>query len=509
MRRVVFAVLVSFLAAGLAAGAALGGPLAQPTWNSIIAWFNPTSNADPTGLSVVYFRDDGTSIPSAPIEVDAHSSGTLYIGSILHDEDFEGSAVLSANMPVLAVYKQVAGAREAYSPILYNSFDLDMAGSTYYLPFVQRQRDFDSQIGIQNVEPVDVDVKLEFYDSLSGNSFVYQPDEDDFIYQPGEDEWKQIEPQSTWIFKLSDIDHEEMNNGFSGTIVITGMKHVDQGEAHVQAGRVVAVVKEVQAAGRRAYAYEGVNGGEDTIFLPSAFCEVGDGKMTTRYVVQNLHASEAASVSIKFYDGEDGNTVDPLATLGPVSINAGYNAEFDACDSSVADAIRGKKVSAVAVSAGGQPLGAVGNVMSDDGLLTAFTALRMQTVADGEGIYRMVFPYVEWATSKKGYRTTITVMNLGIANAVNMRANYYGNDGSPISVDFPMATDTSPLLPYAIRNSSAVIARAVDMSSNGFTGAVIISSDQPMAAVAHVERTVDVDDYGTLGEDYTGIPYVP
>jgi len=121
----------------------------------------------------------------------------------------------------------------------------------------------------------------------------------------------------------------------------------------------------------------------------------------------------------------------------------------------------------------------------------------------------MVFPYVEWATSKKGYHTTITVMNLGEENAVNMRADYYGNDGSPIAVDFPMSTEASPLPPYAIRNSSAVIARAVDMSSNGFTGAVIISSDQPMAAVAHVERAVDVDGYGTLGEDYTGIPYVP
>jgi hypothetical protein len=496
MRRVGFAVLVSVLAAGLAAGAALGGPLAQPTWSSIIAWFNPTSSADDTGLSVVYFRDDGTSIPSAPIEVKAHSSGTLYIGSILHNQDFEGSAVLSANMPVLAVYKQVAGAREAYSPILYNSFDLDMAGSTYYLPFVQRERDFNSQIGIQNVEPVNIDVKLTFYDSLSGNSFVYQPDAD---------EWYEIPPQSTWIFRLSDIDHEEMNNGFSGAVVISG-RLTDE---PVTPGRVVAVVKDMQAAGRRAYAYEGVNGGEDTIFLPSAFCEVGSNKMTTRYVVQNLHASEAASVSIVFYDGENGNTADPLATLGPVSINAGYNAIFDACDSSVADAIRGKKVSAVATSAGGQPLGAVGNVISDDGLLTAFTALRMQTVADGEGIYRMVFPYVEWSTSKKGYRTTITVMNLGGANAVNMRADYYGNDGSPISVDFPMATDTSPLLPYAIRNSSAVISRAVDMSSNGFTGAVIISSDQPIAAVAHVERAVDVDDYATLGEDYSGIPYVP
>lgn len=489
MRRVGFAILVSVLAAGLAAGAALGGPLAQPTWSSIIAWFNPTGNADSSGLSVVYFRDDGTSIPSAPIEVAAHSSGTLYIGSILHDQDFKGSAVLSANMQVLAVYKQAAGAREAYSPILYNSFGLSNSGSPFYLPYVQRQRDFDSQIGIQNVEPVSVDVLVTFYNSISNSEF------DD----PGG--WHTILPQSTWIFNLSD----KTDTSFSGAAKIT----TRQTEKPASTGRVVAVVKEMQAAGRRAYAYEGVNGGEDTIFLPSAFCEVGDNKMTTRYVVQNLHDSETASVSIVFYDGNKGNTADPLATLGPVSINAGYNAIFDACDSSVASAIRGKKVSAVVVSAGGQPLGAVGNVISDDGLLTAYTALRMQSAADGGGVYRMVFPYVEWATSKKGYRTTITVMNLGSANAVNMRADYYGNDGSPIAVDFPMATDTSPLLPYAIRNSSAVISRAVDMSSNGFTGAVIISSDQPMAAVAHVERAVDVDGYGTLGEDYTGISYVP
>jgi hypothetical protein len=125
----------------------------------------------------------------------------------------------------------------------------------------------------------------------------------------------------------------------------------------------------------------------------------------------------------------------------------------------------------------------------------------------GSSGYRLVLPYVEWATRASGFQTTISVMNASGNPAQNVKAYYYANKGSKHVAEHNISSADSPLLPWTRRTTSPVAARAVE--GRGFNGAVILESDQPIVALARVVRTVDVNGYKTLGEDYNAIPYNP
>jgi hypothetical protein len=48
--------------------------------------------------------------------------------------------MVSATVPIMAVYKKVANNNEPYSPILYTSFDIGHAGQgDLFIPSVRRQ----------------------------------------------------------------------------------------------------------------------------------------------------------------------------------------------------------------------------------------------------------------------------------------------------------------------------------------------------------------------------------
>jgi hypothetical protein len=153
-----------------------------------------------------------------------------------------------------------------------------------------------------------------------------------------------------------------------------------------------------------------------------------------------------------------------------------------------------------------QKIAAVGKLESSDGLMTAFAGQPLNMYGGSAG-YRLVLPYVEWAARASGFQTTISVMNASGTPAQDVKAYYYANKGSNRSPIHNISTAASPLLPWTRRTTSPVAARAVE--GRGFNGAVILESDQPIVALASVVRTVDVNGYKTLGEDYNAIPYNP
>jgi hypothetical protein len=489
MKRVAFlSILIVLLTTLVLPGSIPVEAQSAPTWNSVIAYFNPNPGpvSPPEELSVVLYKEDGTpiyldfggddgSIPMLP-----YQSGTLLLGQIVTDAEFKGSAMVSATVPIMAVYKRVANNNEPYSPILYTSFDISQAGQgKVFIPSVRRLTAYDTQIGIQNVESLAVELDISIYD-LAGTQ----------IHSVA----ASIPPLTSFIFKMSSYP-EQIPIPFEGSLVVRSRL-----AGTSVAARVVAAVQEIQSGGRRAFAYEGLAGNDTFLFMPTAACQAGETALTTAFTVQNTGAIPT-NVHVDYINVEG----DMIANSHTATIAPYASFIFDACGEEVLEATQGQEMSAVIFS-DGENIAAVGKLESNDGLMTAFTGQPMEGLSSG-GVYRVVLPYVEWATRANGFQTTISVMNASAKPAQNVRALYFGNKGdSPVAIH-NLGTTANSLLPYTRRTTSPVAARAVE--GRGFNGAVILESDQPIVALARVVRTVDVNGYKTLGEDYNGIPYIP
>ncbi len=498
LRVVVLLILLGVL---VIPGPAPANAAGKTTWTSVVAYFNPNPQPDPLPpdytqpvLNVLFLQQGSTARRELlnDIEIKPYQSGTLLVGNVLRDPNFTGGAVISATVPVLAVYKQVSTeTKEPYSPILYTSFALSDAGlGTFYLPNVQANQAYDTRIGVQNVESLQIEVVLRFYSEEQGEFVTAR---------------KPLYNQRTLVINTSDALKEAYNGAmeqptlpFRGSLVVQAFRAGNDDPA-----RLVVVAQEIQGGGRRAYAFEGVNGGDSWVFMPNAMCEMGDNKMSAEMMVQNVGADNA-TVWVDYYSAAG----DVVATSPAVVIAPRYNHLFDACDEAVYAQTRGQGLSAV-IHSDGEPIAALGKVRSDDGLMTAYTGLRMPGSALPGQPYRTVLPYVEWSPKSTGLRTYLTIMNVSNQPATDVRVLYYGSGGVLESSHWVARSDAQPgpLAPYARRTSNPGAARALNPDTNHFAGGVIVESDQPVVVVARVQRTVGTGSYNTLGDDYNGIPY--
>jgi len=490
MKRVAFPIMVLVLLITLALpGSIPAAAQTSPTWNSVIAYFNPNPGptSPPEELSVVLYRDNGEQIDldfggvNGAVPMLPYQSGTLLLGQLNGDAGFQGSAMVSATVPIMAVFKRAASDSEAYSPILYTSFDISQAGQgVVYVPSVRRLPAYDTQVGIQNVESLPVDLEITIYDTAGAVVHTVASEN--------------LTPLTAFIFKMSSYA-DQIPVPFEGSLVVRARL-----AGTPVAARIVAAVQEMQMGGRRAFAYEGLSDADHFIFMPAAACQAGETAQTTAFTVQNTGAG-AADVYVDYYD-ERGDLV---AASAPLSVPPYAAATFNACAEDVLEFTQGKDMSAVIVSPEHKVV-AIGRLESSDGLMTAYTGQPMEGLATG-GAFRVVLPYVEWSTRANGFRTTIYVMNVSPEPALNVKAYYYANkDGIPVAVH-NLGTPSDPLLNYTRRSTSPSAARAVE--GRGFNGAVILESDRPIVALARVVRSVDISGYKTLGEDYNGIPYNP
>jgi hypothetical protein len=281
MKRVAFlSILIVLLTTLVLPGSNPVEAQSAPTWNSVIAYFNPNPGppSPPEEMNVVLYKTDGRQIyldfgdsMSGAIPMLPFQSGTLLLGEVVSDASFQGSAMVSATVPIMAVYKKVANNNEPYSPILYTSFDIGHAGQgDLFIPSVRRQVAYDTQIGIQNVESLKIDLEISVYD-LEGTEIL--------TITPGV-----TDPLNAYIFKMSSYP-DQIPMPFEGSLVVRARLT----ETTV-AARIVAAVQEIQAGGRRAFAYEGLTGSDTVILMPTAACQAGETALSTTYTVQNTLA---------------------------------------------------------------------------------------------------------------------------------------------------------------------------------------------------------------------------
>jgi hypothetical protein len=493
MKRISFLLLVTALILTLSMPGAVMADNGSPTWNSIIYYFNPLARDGSMGVT---FTGTGTGTPpvdQSDIPVKANGFGFVAVGGT---GDFKGAAMLSADVPLVAVYKQfVDPSGGAYAPVLYSSFDATQSSvnGEFYIPSIVHAGYYVSKVGIQNVEDDPINLTLHFFDA-NGVEQLTLP--------------KSIAGRGSLIFQLTDDDFSSLGSSFDGSLVIETEKTSGGSWA-----RVVAAVEDLQAQGQRSYAYEGSGATANTVYLPYANCRYSTNQQSTAFYVQNAGTADA-TINIYYYTtGGAGITYYTPAAL----VKSGARMLVSACDPKVYAKMNGKNGTARITS--DQPIVVVGKVSSTDGLSTAFSGQpSVQTSSNG---YEVLLPYVVYSKLSSGPRATISIMNVGASPAKKVSINYWyeKTDCNFAAQTVVIASSSAPLAKFgkysATPKVSGTALLGIDCpinpkgNSNGnYQGAATVTSDQPVVVVVRVSQGVTgVPGITTLGEDYTGVPF--
>ena len=475
MKRISFLLLVTALILTLGMPGAAMADSGSPTWNSIIYYFNPMARDGSMG--VTFTGTGNTPGDQLDIPVKANGFGLVSVGST---GDFKGAAMLSADVPLVAVYKQYDVSGGAYAPVLYSSFDATQSSVTgkFYVPSIVHQGYYVSKVGIQNVENETVKLTLDFYDA-TGALIV-------------EDTTKTIDSQGSLIFQITDDDIPGIGSSFDGSLVITAAKTSDESPA-----RVVAAVEDLQSQGQRSYAYEGSGVTATTFYMPYANCRYSTNQQSTTFYVQNAGATDA-TINIYYYTTSGVG----IAYYTPTAkVKSGARMMVSACDTKVYAKMNGKNGTARITS--DQPIIVAGKVSSTDGLSTAF-------LGQPSGGTDILLPYVEYSKLSSGPRATISIMNVGTIPAKKVSINYWYKkaDGSFAAQTVVIATSSAPLAKFGKYSATPKVSGAALNANGNYQGAANVVSDQPVVVVVRVSQGVTgVSGITTLGEDYTGVPF--
>ncbi len=442
-------------------------PQQSSTWSAAIAYFNPTANSGEMTISYYPEGVEGSTLLGiTQLNVNSHYSGTVLVGAT---PGTEGSAVLSSNFDMPAIYKISGSSGDPYSVITLEFFDIDQAGSTFYLPLVYRQSSgYVSRIGIQNVQTYAINVNLTFIAS-NGSTTSYSIND--------------IKPQSSEVFLTTDV----FSSDFNGSV------RIDAGSDKV----VAAVANIVTSNDQIAYSYQGAASGSRTINIPAVFCDYGRTGLDTTLHIQNVSGTPISTngVTISYYDST-GSALLTGQAVNPGEIVSGGRYSFT-CPAS--GAITGKQMSAVLTAPVDRNVVVVVETTNDQGLVAA------STLSTLTGSNNVVLPYVEWSSSQWDFQTTLYIMNTS-GSDLDVTATFYRRDGSSVTQSF----DNIPAH-TAVETSPNTIPGLMSMENRDFKGAVMVASDEPVVVMALVTKRFQ-DASGNVmlkGDSYLGMQYIP
>lgn len=472
----ILGLIVSLSMVGL--GRAQAQSATNQTWTSSITYYTPSDT--PGTLTISFYPEgSGSAITLPPFQLNPHQAGSLFVGGVTQLGSFvKGSAVLNADVPIVATYVQFATYPETnnYPRLIYSGFS--EGASTFYIPtFLNGQFGSTSLMGIQNLESFDSTIEVSFYAVGSTTPTLIKN--------------YNVPPFSSVILPANDSIKVGLPRPFNGSAVIRAYK---QGDPNTPA-RVVASVQETDDNGRGAYAFEGVASGSNRIYMATLLCKAFGTNQTSYYAIQNISLTSSAIVKIIFYD-----TLGALIGQTPNQIvGPGNKWSVNPCDY-----VPGGSFGSAVVESSGAPVVAIGKVKDDIGMATAF-------VGQASGHTRIVAPYIRWAaTPTAEWRTYVAIMNVGNNNATNIEVKYYDGNGM-LKATHQIATSANPLPPFIKRNTNPQTAGALSPDGTfGFSppgGAIEITSDQPIVVIVRAQR----DLYPPLGsvsrfaEDYNGV----
>ncbi|MCC7359644.1 MAG: hypothetical protein IT317_09215 [Anaerolineales bacterium] len=416
-----------------------------------------------------YTQDSGTTVTENKT-LAGNAGSSLYLGAVAGlSAGFHGSAIMSSDQPVLATTVQVPQSATVKNRPLSNGFS-EGASRVLIATALKNHFSATSILSVQNVDSVAADITVRFYPVGSAVPLHTA-------------NLANLPAGAAHYFDLGTIS--ELGGDFNGSVTV---ESADDGGAALS-GSVVAAVMEMSTTGNGASAFEGVNSGSGTVYMPSALCDAFGGQ-NSAYAVQNTSNSTPTDVTVTYSNGST-----QLAT-----IPAGGKQSFIAC--TAAGMASGFSGSAV-ITASGPAIIAIGKVYGT-GLSTAF-------VGAAGGAESLALPYVRWGTQANydagvHQRTFLAIQNVGGATITgNVVVRYLDKNGTEVGTH----TITTDIPVGGKVNSNASLAGLTEFGMYGdgtFGGSVLIEGPggSALVAIARVQSVVPAVE--VVGEDYNGIP---
>lgn len=449
------------------------------TFTTSITYQNVSASPATIGLTF-YATQSGTGIPITRPELPSMAASSLFIGSLTElGTGFNGSAVMTSNVPVVATLVQLppSGSTVKVRPLSNGMAE----GSSYVLVPTVLKNTFNkhSMVSIQNVDGVAADLTVTFK-PVSGSNIVVPVNN---------------LPSGSAYFVNMATAAEITAASFNGSLTVQSVKHGTS-----TPGAVVVVSMELGITNDEAYAFDGFTVGANKIYMPSAFCKWGAyDNVSSAFAVQNFEAAGGADavVTVTYSNGH----VD-----GPVTIAPGAKGSFPGCG--ISGTLNGVDFlgSAVIESTGGRIV-AIGKVGGDGGYSTAYSGF-------AQGYSKITMPYVRWSqtqyTTGSRQQVNIAIQNVGNAEigAGVIQIKYYDVNGLLVG------TDTNPsAIPVYGKYSSNAFKLGSAGAEFGYAVAGVIGGGAVVEAPSGTALAVigRVCTYNTsLGvaacEDYNGIP---
>jgi len=422
-----------------------------------------------------YNQANGTAINVARPQLSQNAGTSVFLGGITDvGAGFTGSAVMSADQPVVATMVQVPqGSTTVKNRPLANGFS---SGASKYLvaTVLKNKFNFTTKFSVQNVDTEALNVQVQFFNADTPSA---TPTHTANIAT--------LPAGSAQYFDAGTI--AELGGTFNGSALITATK------SGGQPGNVVAAAMELSTNSTGASSFEGIDAtaAGSKFYMPSAVCNYQGS--SSAYAVQNtgdLSATAPASVKVTYNNGRTETK----------SVPVGAKASFLGCDPGNPAGFLGSAV----LEATGNSIVAVGKV-TGGGLSTAF-------LGASQGASKLALPYVRWSqtgyNATRGYqRVFIAIQNVGGADlpAGAVKVRYLDKNGTEVGVHNLAAIPNNGKV-----NSTALEAGAPEFGfypDGSFGGSAIIEgpAGSQLVAVARVKSKTGPAALDEVGEDYNGI----
>jgi hypothetical protein len=489
MRRIKIATLICALMMLATTGLASAQ---QPAYGTPFATSITYQNVgnDTSQVQFTFYNQLGAGTPVVVNrDIAAGAGSSLFVGGLTGTEQlpsgFQGSAVLSANQPIVATLVQIAqpstgaNASAVKNRPLSNGFN-SSASNVLLATVLKNTFNTTSVFSVQNAETNNaIDITVTLFDAVNAGN------------PPIPVSVANIPVGSAKYFDLGSLP-ELTAATFNGSARISAVRTGTSTPANI-----VASVMELSTTSLSAKAFEGVTGGGPKIFMATALCDIFGGQRSS-YAVQN-NGGANADVTVNYSSGDTAN-----ATIEP-----GKKSSFVACDAT------GPNFSGAAtIDAPGGDIVVIGKVFNSPAIPGFETAF----LGEETGSPKLALPYVRWTAqasfdSGARQRTFIAIQNVGPSDATNVAVKYLDKDGTVVGTHTiasiasgAKANSTAPQAATDPNNPPLTLLEFGTPDANqggGFGGAVVIeASGSQLIAIARVASKVGATQ---VAEDFNGI----
>ncbi|HWQ15655.1 MAG TPA: hypothetical protein VNL77_22835 [Roseiflexaceae bacterium] len=440
----------------------------------------------PASIRLQFFSErSGTAITKTLDPLAAGAGTSVFIGGLSElQSSFKGGAVMSSDQPIVATMVQIPQGGVIRNRPVSNGFGVNDGAADFLIATVLKNTfNANTQFSVQNVDSMGADLTVKFVsaDAATLGQTIATLTETN------------LPPGSVVYYDAGALT--QLGGAFNGSVTISAKRTGTQNP-----GKVVATAMELGITKKDASAFEGVAGGSNVVYMPSAICNAFNGQ-TTAYAVQNTNTSGDVNVTVNYLASPNGTGTNQSFS-DSATIPAGAKASFNAC----AKLPPGYSGSATITATGGNIV-AISKVFGA-GLSTAAPGV-------GTGAQTLALPYVRFSqtqfASGARQRVFIAVQNVGDADlaAGQVTVTYYDKNGAvvgthalgAIAKGAKLSSNPTLATPAATPASGATLGELGYYADNTFGASAVVRGPAGSRLVA-VARVTSAG----VGEDYNGIP---